>query len=326
MKVFVTGAAGYIGSVVVEELLSAGHDVFAYDLLKSGHRNALPQEVEFVQGDILDGESLLRALGQARPYAVMHLAGEIVVSESFQDPGLHFRVNVSGGIEVLEAMREAGINRIVFSSTAGVYGDPGVPCITENVSKRPLSPYGLSKLQFEQVLDWYGRTQNFKHVSLRYFNACGATEKNGEDRKNETHLIPIVIEAAMGKRAGIKLYGTDYPTSDGTCVRDYVHVSDIARAHVTVLEALDGLKASAYNLGTGRGHSNREVIDTVRRVSGWKIMVEEVERRPGDPAMLVASAKLIEEELGWKPQVTELEDMVASAWRWRQAHPNGYGE
>ena len=326
MKVFVTGAAGYIGSVVVEELLNAGHVVAAYDNLSSGHRNALPPEADFFQGDILDGEVLARALGETGPDAVMHLAGEIVVSESFRDPGLHFKVNVSGGIELLEAMKQTGVDRIVFSSTAGVYGNPEVSFITEEAPKHPLSPYGLSKLQFEQILDWYGRTKGLKHISLRYFNACGATQENGEDRKNETHLIPILIEAAMGKREGIKLYGTDYPTPDGTCVRDYVHVSDIARAHVAVLEALDDLKAPAYNLGTGRGHSNREVIDTVRRVTGWKIMVEEADRRPGDPPTLVASAKKIEQDLGWKPQVTELQAMVESAWKWRQAHPNGYGE
>ena len=256
----------------------------------------------------------------------MHLAGEIVVSESFQNPGLHFKVNVSGGIEVLEAMRKAGVSRIVFSSTAGVYGDPDIAIITEDTPRRPLSPYGLSKLQFEQILEWYGRIHGFKHVSLRYFNACGATERNGEDRKSETHLIPILIDAAMGKRSGIKLYGTDYSAPDGTCIRDYVHVSDIARAHVAVLEALDELKESAYNLGTGRGHSNREVIATVERVSGQKIPVEEAERRPGDPPVLVASAKRFEEELGWKPVVMDLEKMVESAWKWRQAHPNGYGK
>ena len=326
MKVFVTGGAGYIGSVVIEELLTAGHKVAVFDNLKSGHRAALPEDVDFHEGDILDGESLYRWLKQAQVDAVMHLAGEIVVSESFRDPGLHFKVNVTGGVELLEAMKRTGVTRIVFSSTAGVYGDPSVAVITEETPKHPLSPYGLSKLQFEQILEWYGRIHGFKHVSLRYFNACGATKKNGEDRHNETHLIPILIEAAMGKRAGIKLYGTDYWTPDGTCIRDYVHVSDIARAHVAVLAALDGLKAPAYNLGTGEGHSNREVIATVERVSGRKVSVEEAERRPGDPAVLVASAKKIEEELGWKPEVVELENMVRSAWKWRQAHPNGYGE
>ncbi len=326
MKVFVTGGAGYIGSVVIEELLAEGHQVTAYDSLKPGHRTALPEDVDFQEGDILDAENLYRSLNLAQADAVMHLAGEIVVSESIQNPGLHFKVNVSGGVEVLEAMKTAGVSRIVFSSTAGVYGDPDIAVITEEAPKHPLSPYGLSKLQFEQILEWYGRIHGFKHVSLRYFNACGATNKNGEDRKNETHLIPILIEAAMGKRPGIKLYGTDYPTPDGTCIRDYVHVSDIARAHVAVLEALDDLRAAAYNLGTGRGHSNREVIATVEQVSGRSIEVEEVERRPGDPPVLVASAKKIEDELGWKPEVTELEQMVESAWRWRQAHPNGYGE
>jgi UDP-glucose 4-epimerase len=324
VRVFVTGGAGYIGSVAVEALQSAGHDVVVYDSLKSGHRGAVPKAVELIQGDVLDFDHLYRSLKPWRADAVMHFASEIVVSESFRDPELHFRVNLGGGLNVLQAMRACGVSNIVFSSSAAVYGNPDIAIITEDAPKAPVSPYGLTKLQFEQVLEWYGRAHGFRHVSLRYFNACGATEANGEDRAHETHLIPLLIEAAKGRREGVRLFGTDYPTPDGTCIRDYVHVADIARAHVLSLEALEELKFPVYNLGTGRGHSNREVIAAVERVSGRRIEVSEAPRREGDPARLVASADRVSKELGWRPEVESLDEMVASAWRWRQAHPEGY--
>lgn len=326
MRVFVTGAAGYIGSVVTEHLLAAGHEVIAYDNLSSGHRNALPHEVDFVQGDILDSSTLESELAAAKAEAVMHLAGEIVVSESYRDPGKHFRANVIGGIDLLEAMRKVGTKQIVFSSTAGVYGAPKSLPILEDAEKNPVSPYGLSKLQFENILFWYEQAYGFRHVSLRYFNACGATELNGEDRSNETHLIPLLLDVVQGKRPSISLFGTDYPTPDGTCIRDYVHVADIARAHVQVLESLDRLKSPAYNLGTGVGHSNREVIASVEGVTGKVIPTLEAAKRPGDPPELVASAQKIEQDLGWKPQSADLQVMIESAWKWRQSHPNGYEE
>jgi UDP-glucose 4-epimerase len=324
MKVFVTGGGGFIGSVVTDLLITEGHEVCVYDSFKAGHRAAVRPKAEVVCGDLLDSSRLVEALTESRADAVMHLASEIVVSESYKDPGLHFRTNLSGGIELLEAMRKAGVKGIVFSSSAAVYGEPSEIPLTEDSRMEPISPYGESKLQFETILRWYGEVHGFQHVSLRYFNACGGTERNGEDRPVETHLIPILLDVAEGKRSGFKLYGDDFPTPDGTCVRDYVHVLDIARAHLFVLQTLECASSLAYNLGTGKGSSNREIIESVRRVTGWRIPVETVPRRQGDPAVLVASAKRIENEIGWKPEVTDLDEMIDSAWRWRQAHPGGY--
>lgn len=324
MKVFVTGAAGYIGSVVTEQLIEAGHEVLAYDSLKSGHRSAVHPSAEFVLGDILDGNSLRTALVRSQPDAVMHFASEIVVSESYRDPGLHFRVNLAGSLTVLDAMRESGVSRLVFSSSAAVYGEPVGEALTEEDRLEPVSPYGESKLQVERILGWYGRIHGFRHVSLRYFNACGATERNGEDRPVETHLIPILIDTARGVRTGFKLYGADYPTPDGTCIRDYVHVRDIARAHILVLESLESLRSPAYNLGTGSGTSNLEVLRAVERATKMQIPFEVVERRQGDPAVLVASAERIREELGWVPEVVSIDEIVATAWEWRQRRPGGY--
>lgn len=326
MRIFVTGAAGYIGSVVTEQLLAAGHEVVAYDSLKSGHRAALDPAVELIVGDVRDAETLAQSVHEARPDAAMHLAAESIVSESYEDPGRHFSVNHGGGINLLEAMAKSGVGRLVFSSTAAVYGEPEETPIDEDFPTVPVNPYGESKLQFERVLPWYERTWGIRHVSLRYFNAGGATVKNGESRPKETHLIPILLDIAAGKRHEFKLYGTDYPTPDGTCIRDYVHVSDIAQAHVLALAELEGLASPIYNLGTGVGASNLEVIAAVERVTGKSVERTEAPRRLGDPAILVASAERIRRELGWEPAVRSLDEMVASAWEWYQRFPHGYSE
>jgi UDP-glucose 4-epimerase len=325
MKVFVTGAAGYIGSVTAEELVRAGHEVVAYDNLSSGHRAALPGNVPLVVGDILDGELLYRSLQDMQADAVLHFASEIVVSESYENPGSHFRTNVAGSLETLEAALRAGVPRFVFSSSAAVYGAPNVSIITEETPPDPVSPYGLSKLQVEQMLEWYGRVLGFQHASLRYFNACGATKRNGEDRPNETHLIPLLLDTVLGRRdPPFRLFGEDYATRDGTCVRDYVHVADIARAHILALEALDDLDGAVYNLGSGVGFTNREVIAAVERVTGERVPVEPAPRRRGDPDALVASNERARCDLGWEPKVRSIDAMVESAWKWRLDHPHGY--
>lgn len=326
MKVFVTGAAGYIGSVVTEFLIEVGHGVVAYDNLQTGHREAVHEAAEFVEGDILDAPKLTEAMLQAKPDAVMHLAAESVVGESYQDPGKFFRVNVAGGVNVLEAMRAAEVSRIVFSSTASVYGEPPTDVVDEETPTIPVNPYGESKLQFERILDWYGRIYRYRHVSLRYFNASGATARNGEDRPAETHLIPILLDVVAGKRGAFRLFGTDYPTRDGTCVRDYVHVAAIARGHLLVLQRIESLRYRQYNLGSGKGRSNREVLAAVEAVTQRPVPVEEADRRLGDPATLVASAERIRQELGWEEESGGLEAIVRSAWEWRLAHPNGYGD
>jgi len=326
VKVFVTGAAGYIGSVVAEMLREAGHMVTAFDSLKSGHRAALDPSIDLIEGDVRDAHAVANAMSKARPDAVMHFAAESIVSESYDDPGRHFSVNVGGGISLLSAMVENDISKLVFSSTAAVYGEPDQTPITEESPTIPVNPYGESKLQFERCLPWFERRYGLQHVSLRYFNACGATAKNGECRPKETHLIPILLDIAAGKREGFKLYGADYPTPDGTCIRDYVHVADIARAHIQVLDRLGNLPSPVYNLGTEDGASNLEVIAAVERVTGKRIERTDAPRRPGDPAVLVASAERIHREIGWQPEFRDLEAMVASAWDWNRRFPNGYPE
>jgi UDP-glucose 4-epimerase len=258
--------------------------------------------------------------------AVVHLAAEALIDVSNVDPGRSFRVNVCGGLNLLEAMVAVGVKRIVFSSSAAVYGLPQRIPITEDHPLEPINAYGDSKLAFERMLFWYHQAHDFRYVCLRYFNVCGASEQHGEDRKVETHLIPVAFEVALGRRDHVELYGTDYATRDGTCVRDYVHVVDVAKAHLLVLEHIDRLNARAYNLGTGTGYSNLEVLDTVRRVTGRNIKVVPVGRRPGDPDVLVASSAAIQADLGWKPLYSDLETMIESAWRWRLNHPNGYSK
>jgi len=324
MKILVTGAAGYIGSVVTEQLVEQGHQVIALDNLKNGHRAAVHPGALFVQADLLEANGLGELLRQHRVEAVVHLAAEALIDVSMRDPGLFFRVNIVGGLNLLDAMIATGVKRIVFSSTAAVYGEPEHIPITEDARHLPVNSYGESKLAFEKILQWYHQAYDLKYVTLRYFNACGATERFGEYHVPETHIIPILFEVALGQRPQFNLFGTDYDTPDGTCVRDYIHVWDIANAHVLALKELDRLSVRAYNMGNGAGYSNRQVVEAVRQVTGKDIPVIPSPRRPGDPARLVASSERIRTELGWTPRYPELTTMVETAWVWRQKHPNGY--
>ena len=325
MRVLVTGAAGFIGSVVTEQLLEAGHDVIALDSLKHGYVAAVLAPARFVKADLLDANAVKDLVASSALDAVIHLAAEARIDESVRDPALFFRVNVTGGLNLLDAMVAAGVQRLIFSSTAAVYGEPAATPIPEAAAFQPVNAYGESKLAFERALRWYGSAYGLRSVSLRYFNACGATEALGEHHVPETHLIPILLEVALGQRPSINLYGTDYDTPDGTCIRDYVHVADIAQAHMLALAGIESDLSPAYNLGTSHGYSNRQVIETVRQVTGRDIPVVDAPRRPGDPARLVASDRRIREELGWQPRYPDLPEMVETAWKWRLAHPNGYG-
>jgi UDP-glucose 4-epimerase len=323
MRVLVTGGAGYVGSAVSSELLRAGHEVTILDNLQQGHEQAVPRGAQLVLGDICRPTALGRLFRQLRIDAVMHMAAETVVEYSTTDPKRYFQTNVTGGANLLNVMLKHDIHRLVFSSTAAVYGEPQTIPIPEDHPKSPINAYGLSKLMFEQILDWYGRAYGLKHVSFRYFNAAGAAEGLGEDHRPETHLIPNVLKAALEKKA-VSVFGTDYPTADGSCVRDYVHVVDIARAHVLALERMDLLSGRVYNLGNQQGYSVKEVIHTAEEVTGMKIRVQAGPRRYGDPAVLVASSTLAGSELGWRPQYPSLKSIISSAWDWTSTHPHGY--
>lgn len=321
MRIFVVGGAGYIGSICVELLLDEGHEVAVFDNLTEGHRRAVDERAAFIGGDLARREEIGRALREAKPEAVMHFAANALVGESMQNPGKYFRNNVCAGLNLLDAMLEADVRRFVFSSTCAIFGPPERVPIDETLPQRPINPYGESKLMFEKVLRWYDQIHGLRFVSLRYFNAAGATEKFGEDHRCETHLIPNVLKVALGQKPRVEIYGTDYETPDGTCIRDYIHILDLSRAHILAL----GMKESAfYNLGTGGGSSVREVIDICREVTGEKIPVVERPRRPGDPPRLIAASEKIKRELGWRPQFENLRAIVESAWRWHQVFPNGY--
>ena len=317
MRLLVTGGAGYVGGHTVRALLDAGHDVTVYDNLVYGHAETVP--CELVVGELSDRERLGALFQRGRFDAVLHFAAYAYVGESVQDPAKYWRNNVAAGLDLLDTMRAAGINRIVFSSTCATYGTPTSVPIDETQRKAPESPYGESKLAFEQVLAAYGRAYDLRSVSLRYFNAAGARPDGtlGEDHEPETHLIPLVLRAAAGRAQGIKVFGTDYDTPDGTCIRDYIHVDDLASAHLLALTAMERPNATlAYNVGTGRGYSVREIIDASERVTGRGIAVEEVARRPGDPPALYADNRKIREELGWEPKYTDAESIVRTAWNW----------
>lgn len=326
MTLLVTGGAGYIGSVVVERALARGHRIIVLDNLQEGHAAAVPPECQLVQADYGDRDALDRVFREEAIDAVVHFAAETTVATSVSDPAIYFKNNTVNGLALLEAMRQFGVNRLVFSSTAATYGEPVTTPITEEHPQQPINAYGESKLMFERCIAWYHRAYGLKSASFRYFNAAGATEARGEAHRHESHLIPLVLEVAAGDRASVDIYGSDYPTRDGTCVRDFVHVSDIADAHLLALDAVDRLGLDWFNIGTGTGHTVAEVITAVERVTGRPVQARRCDRRPGDPATLVASSDRIRQVLGWKPRYTELDEIIATAWQWRQTHPGGYGD
>ena len=323
MKLLVTGAAGYIGSVVAHQLLEAGQETVVLDNLSKGHEKAIPEGVRFVRGDLLDAEGMRDALAEGFD-GVLHFAALSLVGESVEQPERYYRNNVCGTLNLLEAMREANVRRLVFSSTAAVYGEPEEVPIPETSPTLPTNPYGGSKLAVDQMIRAVAEARGLAATSLRYFNVAGASGRFGEDHHPETHLIPLVLRAASGARDSVKVFGTDYPTRDGTPVRDYIHVEDLGRAHLLALEAAEPGEHRVYNLGNGAGFSVREVIEAARRVTGRPIEAIESPRRPGDPAVLVASSDRIRRELGWKPEKPELEAMISDAWEWMQSHPHGY--
>ncbi len=323
MRIMVTGGAGYVGSVVTEELVRQGHSPVVVDNLQQGHRDAVLPGTSFVEGDIASAADLDRVFGSAPVEAVMHMAAETVIEFSMTDPGRYFRNNITAGIALLDAMVRHDVKKMVFSSSAATYGEPVRAPIEESDPQAPVNAYGETKLMFERVLAWYGRAHGIKHVSMRYFNAAGASERLGEDHRPETHLIPNVLKAVLEERP-VRIFGTDYPTRDGSCVRDYVHVIDIAQAHVRALERLDSVSGHAYNLGNGDGYSNLEIVAAAGKVCGRPVRMETAARRPGDPATLLASSNRARSELGWKPQYPGIESIIESAWKWTQAHPHGY--
>lgn len=325
MNILVTGGAGYVGSTVVAELIRAGHDVTVYDNLSHGRRQAIPAAAQLVIGDIADRAALDAVFSARRPDAVMHFAALIEAGESMQIPERYFRANAADTLTLLETMLAHGVRQLVFSSTAALYGNPVRTPIEEADPLCPTNPYGESKLMVERMLDWLNRTRGLCYACLRYFNAAGATAERGEDHRPETHLIPLILQVALGRRDHIKVFGTDYPTPDGSCVRDYVHVLDLASAHLLALNALGERSRLIYNLGNGRGFSVREVIEAARRLTGHPIPAVEAPRREGDPATLVASSLRIRQELGWNPEHSSVEAIIRSAWDWHRQHPDGYG-
>ena len=323
MKLLVTGGAGYIGSVVAHQLLEAGHETVVLDNLSKGYERAVPEGSRFLKGDLLDAEEVGSTLSEGFD-GVLHFAALSLVGESVEEPELYYRNNVGGTLNLLEAMREAGVSRLVFSSTAAVYGEPEEVPIPETAPALPTNPYGASKLAVDRMIGAVAAARGLAATSLRYFNVAGASGRFGEDHHPETHLIPLVLQTASGRRDSVKLFGTDYPTRDGTAVRDYIHVEDLGRAHLLALEAARPREHHVYNLGNGAGFSVREVIEAARRVTGCPIEAVEAPRRSGDPAVLVASSEKIRDELRWKPERPEPEAMISDAWEWMQTHPNGY--
>jgi len=325
MRVLVTGGAGFVGSVVAERLLGDGHNVIILDNLRQGHRGAIPSGGEFMLADICELPALDDAFQRFRVDAVMHMAAETAVEYSMNDPRRYFQNNIVGGVNLLNTMLKHDVYRLVFSSSAAVYGDPQTVPVGEDHPASPINAYGETKLMFERILEWYGNAYGLKHISLRYFNAAGATDGQGEDHRPETHLIPNVLKAALD-RTPVSIFGTDYPTRDGSCLRDYVHVLDIAQAHMLALGRLDSLGSRVYNLGNEQGYSVLEVVETAKRVTGVNISSLIYPRRSGDAAVLVASSNRARSELGWIPQFPGLESIVESAWRWMREHPQGYGD
>jgi UDP-glucose 4-epimerase len=323
VKTLITGGAGYIGSVCAEELLNAGHEVTVFDNLSEGHRAAVDPRAQFVQGCLSHPAEIALALKASGAEAVLHFAAHALVGESMQDPGKYFRNNVAAGLNLLEACVASGVKKIVFSSTCATYGNPDRLPIDESLPQNPINPYGESKLCFERMLRWFQSIHGLEFVAFRYFNAAGATQRFGEHHRIETHLIPNILRVALGHSQQVQILGSDYPTPDGTCIRDYVHVIDLADAHIRALQR--GI-SGYFNLGSGRGYSVREVIEACRKVSGKRISAVDKPRRAGDPPRLIASADKARSELGWTQRYPNIEEIVATAWDWHQRNPNGYAD
>lgn len=325
MKVLVTGGAGYIGSIVSNELLKAGHEVVVIDNLYQGHREAVPAEAAFFEGDLRDADAVARLFQEHTGFdGIMHFASFTLVGESMQQPLKYLRDNLVAGANLLEQAVAHGVGRFILSSTANLFDEPAHIPIEADERIVPGSPYGESKYFLERTLHWFDRIHGLRYACLRYFNAAGDTPDRGEHHEPETHLIPVVLEVALGKREKLTIFGGDYPTKDGTCVRDYIHILDLAQAHILALESIGQIGSRKYNLGNGQGFTNLEVVEAARRITGRPIAYEIGPRRPGDPAVLVASSEKIRQELGWQPQYTTIDQIVATAWEWHSRHPHGY--
>lgn len=325
MNILVTGGAGYIGSATADALLNAGHDVTVYDSLVTGHRAAVPRGATFIQADLADSHALAETLTKQPFDAVMHFAAFIEAGESMKDPGRFYHNNFTNSVSLMETAVRAGVKRFVLSSTAAIFKSSEEP-LSEESPIGPTNVYGHTKLLVEQALDWYRQIHDLHFAALRYFNACGALPNRGEAHQPESHLIPLVLRVPLGERDSANIYGSDYPTPDGTCIRDYIHIADLVSAHLLALDGLRERDSLIYNLGSGNGYSVREVIETARRVTGYPIPVVELPRRAGDSARLVASSEKIKRELGWKPEHDNIEEIISSAWNWHQSHPKGYTE
>ena len=323
MKVLVTGGAGYIGSIAVEQLIKAGEEVVVFDNLYQGHQQAVHPKAAFVQGDLADRAAIDAVMAEHKPDAVMHFASHTLVGESMEKPFLYIGENIVNGLNLLQSAVDHGVLKFILSSTANLFDKPERMPIDESERIIPGSPYGESKNILERMLYWLDRTKGMRYACLRYFNAAGASEERGEQHNPETHIIPLVLQVALGQRDQFSIFGDDYPTPDGTCIRDYIHVIDLAQAHILALRALDS-GSRTYNLGNGRGFSIQELIDVAREITGHPIPTRVVARRPGDPAILIASSEKIRRELGWQPQYPDLRAILESAWKWHVAHPNGY--
>ncbi len=321
MKILVTGGAGYIGSACTEYLLDKGYKVSVFDSLVTGHRDAVDKRAEFIKGDLVDRDLIISVLRKGGFDGIMHFAAYSLVGESMTNPGKYFQNNLGAGINLLDGAVEGKVKSFVFSSTCATYGEPTQIPIPESEKQSPINPYGESKLMFEKALKWYNQIFGIKYAALRYFNAAGATKQFGEDHAPETHLVPLVLKVALGKMKSIKIFGEDYPTPDGTCIRDYIHILDLAQAHELALSAP---RSGHYNLGTGNGYSVKQIIDVSRKVTGHAIPADIVERRPGDPPRLIGCSALAKKELGWKPRFENVEAVIQSAWDWTKKNPEGY--
>ncbi|MBN2076581.1 MAG: UDP-glucose 4-epimerase GalE [Dehalococcoidales bacterium] len=326
MNVLVTGGCGYVGSIVSEGLVNKGHNVYIIDNLQQGHRDAFLEKATYTYGDFGNASVLEQVFSQNIIDAVVHMAAETVVEYSMTDPGRYFRNNIAAGIKLLDSMLKYDVKKIIFSSSASVYGEPVSTPIDEDHPKNPINSYGETKLMFEHILKWYGIAYGLKHISMRYFNAAGASEILGEDHRPETHLIPNILRAVINSNNSVSIFGTDYPTRDGSCLRDYVHVKDIAQAHILALEKLDTLSGRAYNLGSGEGYTVLEVVEAARNITGLNIPFNLQPRRAGDPSVLVASSIKARTELGWNPEYPDIKDILETAWQWMSKHPDGYEE